>query len=200
VILKGKYVTLRPVAPADAAVTVLWRNSARAAFLQRGAQTEEEQRAWIVSHTRDGEFNFIIELHGEPVGMIAVHDINHRNRWAIFGRLFIGEPEKVKGTPAFYEAELLLCDFAFDSLHLHKLHGEIMDGHTGMLRTRLYLGYRQEGVLRDHFLVDGGFKNAIVVSLLESDYRCACRPKLLQMISLFNHARRGALAGAAGGE
>jgi len=182
--LTGKLVTLRPLVIEDAAITLRWRLSQRARFLQRGAQTEEEQRAWIASHDRAGELNFIIEFRGEPVGMTALHDISLQNRSAVMGRLLIGEAEKVGSAPVFFETELLLCDYAFDQLKLHKLYGHIMEDNVGMVRTLLYLGYKQDGFLRDHYLHDGVYKGAATVSLLEEDYRTVCRPKLVRLIAL----------------
>jgi RimJ/RimL family protein N-acetyltransferase len=183
--LTGKLVTLRPLVIEDAAITLGWRLSKRARFQQRGAQTEEEQRAWIASKDRTGELNFIIEFKGEPVGMTALLNISQQNRSAMMGRLLIGEQEKVGSAPVFFETELLLCDHVFCQLKMHKLYGEIVEDNIGMIRSRLYLGYKQDGFLRDHFIFNGSYKNSIAVSLLEDEYRTVCRPKLLGFISLF---------------
>jgi len=183
--LTGKLVTLRPLVKEDAAITLRWRSSKRARLLQRGAQTEEEQRAWIASKEGIGEFNFIIEFEDEPVGMTALYQFSWQNKSVVMGRLLIGEEEKVGSAPVFFETELLLCDFVFDQLKLHKLYGEIMEDNRGMIRTRQYLGYKQDGFLRDHFIFDGSYKGAVAVSLLEDEYRTVCRPKLVGLMSLF---------------
>ena len=188
-ILQGQFVTLRPLSPDDAAITLQWRLSARASLLQSGARTVAEQKSWILTHQREDEQNFIIQSGLQPVGMMSLHDINSRNRNAVIGRLLIGDAGKGRAAPIFYETELLLCDYAFETLRMHKLHGEIMEGNDAMLRTRLYLGYKQDGLLRDHYLVGEQFKNAVAVSLLEEEYRQTCRPKLVQMIRFFQVAR-----------
>jgi RimJ/RimL family protein N-acetyltransferase len=182
--LKGELVTLRPLVIEDAAITLAWRWSERARFLQRGAQTEQEQKAWIASKDRTGDLNFIIEFKGEPVGMTALYNISIQNRSAVMGRLLIGETGKVGSSPVFFETELLLSDYVFERLKLHKLYGEIMEDNIGMIQTRLYLGYKQDGLLRDHYIFEGSYKNAVAVSLLEDEYRKVCRPKLLKFISL----------------
>lgn len=185
-ILRGKLVTLRPITTEDAEITFRWRHGKRARFLQSGAETVQSQRAWIDGRAHLDEHNWIIEYQGAAVGMIALHDIDRRNNCAIIGRLLIDEGEKVGTAPVFFEAELLLCDFVFEQLGLHKLYGGIMEGHIGMIRTRLYLGYHQDGVLRDHLLIDGEYKDWIAVSLLEDEYRTICRPKLLELIELYS--------------
>lgn len=184
--LAGKLVTLRPLTVEDAAITLRWRLSNRARFLQRGARTVEEQRVWISSKLDADEFNFIIEYKGDPVGMIALHDIIRTHKRATTGRLLVGDQGKVARAPVGFEADLLVCDFAFGQLSLHKIHGPVMQDNTAMIRTRLYLGYKQEGILRDHYLEDGVYKNAVLLSILEHEYQAVCRPKLVQLIELLS--------------
>jgi RimJ/RimL family protein N-acetyltransferase len=71
------------------------------------------------------------------------------------GRLLIGEKDIVKKAPVFFEAELLLCDHAFDTLKMHKIHSKVMEDNKAMLNTRFYFGYTKEGVLREHYIYDG---------------------------------------------
>jgi RimJ/RimL family protein N-acetyltransferase len=185
-ILKGELVTLRPLIADDAARTLCWRQSQRARFLQEGAKIVEEQHCWIAAQMQSSDLNFIIEYNSTAVGMIALLDINRRHKTVVMGRELIGEPEIVGRAPAAFEADLLLCDYVFDSLKFHKIYGDVMEDNIAMIRTRLYLGYKQDGLLRDHYIYNGVYKNTIAVSLLEDEYRKICRPKLLQLISLFS--------------
>jgi len=98
--------------------------------------------------------------------------------------LLIGEEDLVGKAPVAFEADLLLCDYAFNVIKIHKIYGDVLQENHGMLKTRLYLGYKQDGILRDHYLYDGVFKNTVAVSLLEDEYRKVCRPKLVQLISV----------------
>ena len=47
--LSGEFVTLRPLVVADAEITLHWRQSDRAVYLNQGAGSLESQRAWIAS-------------------------------------------------------------------------------------------------------------------------------------------------------
>ncbi len=185
-ILKGDITSLRPLTLGDAALTFAWRSSARARFLQQGSKTIDEQRAWIDAKLKTSELNFIIEYSDRPVGMIALLDINHLHKSAQAGRLLVGEEEYAGKAPVAFEAELLLYDYAFDVLHLHKIYGDIMEDNYGMLKTKFYLGFQQDGILRDHYVYNGVFKNTVAVSILEDEYRAVCRPKLLSLIKLFS--------------
>ncbi len=185
-ILKGTLSTLRSITEDDAEITLNWRLSNRAKYLQRGSKTIEEQRTWISKKLKTDELNFIIEYKEKPVGMIALHDISNVHKSVQMGRLLIGEEEWVGKAPVAFEADLMLCDYAFDVLKMHKIYGDVMEDNHGMLKTRLYLGYNQDGILRDHYVYDGVYKNTVAVSLLEDEYRKTCRPKLAQLITMFS--------------
>jgi len=184
-ILRGQLATLRLLTEGDAEITWAWRQSERAKFLNKGAPSAEAQRAWIAAHTTDDQLNFMIEYQAAPVGMIALHDINLQHKSAILGRLLIGETDRVGGAPVAFEAELLVGDYAFEQLDLHKLYGYVIEDNVGMVRFRSYLGYHQDGVLRDHFRDGDAFKNMLAVSLLEKEYWADCRPKLVSLIELY---------------
>jgi UDP-4-amino-4,6-dideoxy-N-acetyl-beta-L-altrosamine N-acetyltransferase len=185
VIMHGKVVVLRPLKASDAAITLCWRMGQRARLMQRGAKTIEAQTAWIIRSEQAGDLNYIMEYRGEPVGMIALQELSELHKSIQMGRLLIGEPEIVGSAPVAFEADLLLCDYVFDTLQLHKIYGDVLEDNLAMLRTRLYLGYKQDGLLREHYNYDGVYKNTVAVSLLEDEYRQTCRPKLVQLIDLF---------------
>lgn len=181
-IFNGKISRLRPITVDDAEVTLKWRLSERAKLMQRGANSVEEQKAWIASKLNSDEVNCIIEYKGVPVGMIALHDINKRHNNAILGRLLIGEEGIVGNAPVSFDAELMLCDYAFNQLKMHKIYGDVVEGNHAMLKLRLYLGYKQDGILRDALNFDGVYKNVHAISLLEDEYNKKCRPKLVSLI------------------
>lgn len=189
--LRGEWATLQPLTEAYAEITLKWRLSPRARFMNRGAQTVEQQRAWIETQRGTEDFNFIIAFGGMPVGMVSLQHVSLQHRSAALGRLLIGEPDTVGSAPVAFETERLICDYVFDELGLHKVYGDVVEHNAPMLTWRRYLGYRQDGVMRDHYLFDGVFRNAIVVSLLEDEYRSVCRPRLEGLIQAASHAWRG---------
>ena len=184
--LKGKLTALRIVTIDDAQLTLQWRHSDRARLLNKGAQTVEEQKNWIVTSEKKGDLNFIIEYQQVPVGMVALHDISTIHRNAIIGRLLIGEPSVVGNAPVAFETELLVLDYAFEILKLHKIHGDIREDNKGVIKLRSYLGYSKDGILRDYIYDSGQYINGILVSILENEYREICRPKLIGMIDLLS--------------
>lgn len=193
-VIEGQFVRLRPLQVEDAVRTLAWRLSPRAALLNRGAQTVEEQRAWIAGRPAR-ELNYVIETRaGRPVGMLSLVDIDLVNRRAEPARFLIGDEEAVKGVPAAAEAMLLLYGVAFDRLHLARVHGAVVEDNAPMLRWHLYLGMKEEGRLRQHLLMNGRLQDLICVGLLEPEFRRATQPRLKALVAMgaaSSPARRG---------
>lgn len=184
-ILKGQFAKLRPIAVTDAAITLKWRLSDRAKFMQSGAKTVAEQENWISSALKkENEITFIIEFNDIPVGMFAICNINKVYRHCSIERLLIGEKETVGTYPIAFESELLLCDYIFNELNMHKINGDVMEDNKDMIKFRKYLGYSFDGVLRDQYIINNEFKSTLLVSVLESEYLNKCRNRLLGLIKL----------------
>jgi len=184
-ILTGKFAKLRPITVSDAQITLKWRLSDRAKFMQSGAKTLKQQENWIKNAVKKtNEITFIIEYCNRPVGMIAICNINNNYKNCSLERLLIGEILIVGNIPVAFESELLLCDYIFNELNMHKINGDVMEDNKNMIEFRKYVGYSFDGVLRDQYIFNGEYKNTNLVSLLEEEYVNKCRPKLLGLIRL----------------
>jgi RimJ/RimL family protein N-acetyltransferase len=183
-ILRGEHVDLRPLTRDDAALTLAWRQSARARLLNAGAQTVEEQAAWIASRP-SSEYNYLIALKdGRPVGMLSLIGIHPVNRHAETARFLIGDEAAVHGIPAAVEAMKLLYALAFDTLGLHRIHGTVSEDNALMVKWQKYLGMKEEGRMRGHYFLDGRFQDAIVLGMLADEYRTQALPRMTAMIKM----------------
>jgi diamine N-acetyltransferase len=181
--LTGEFVTLRPLHEDDAELTLEWRRSDRASLLNRGAETAEQQAAWIRSRPRS-EMNFVIELRdGTPVGMLSLVGIDHENRHAESARFLIGDEDAVKGVPAAVEAMKLLYELAFDELGLERVWGTVASDNRLMIKWQRYLGMKEEGRLRRHYLLNGSFQDAVCLGILVDEYRAMARPRMEALIA-----------------
>jgi RimJ/RimL family protein N-acetyltransferase len=188
--LRGEFVDLRPLTVADAAMTLRWRQSARARKLKPGAANLAAQERWIAARPPD-EFNYVIQLKdGTPVGMVSLVDVDPLHRRAEAGRFLIGEEEAARGIPAAVEAMKLLYELAFDRLKLGRVYGTMAAENVAMLRWQLYLGMKEEGRLRRHYFIDGHFQDAVCIGLLEEEYRGVALPRMQALLA----AGRRALA------
>lgn len=182
--LTGEFVALRPLAVEDAAITHQWRLSARARHLNGAAASVEDQARWIASRPGD-EFNFVIQLaDGQPIGMVSLVNIDLANRRAESARFLIGEEQAAHGVPAAVEAMKLLYELAFDRLGLERVHGLIEDRNHLMIKWQKYLGMKEEGRFRRHFLMDGEFVDAVTLGLLADEYRAVTLPRMQALLGM----------------
>ena len=189
--LNCEFVSLRPLTRADAALTLRWRQSARAANLNRGAQTVAEQEAWLASRP-NSEYNFAIALHtGQSVGTVSLLDIDSANRRAESGRFLIGEEDAVRGIPAAVEAMKLLYELAFDRLELLRVFGHVSSDNQLMIKWQKFLGMKEEGRLRQHYFINGHYQDAVMLGLLVGEYRKQALPRMKMLIAA-GRARAGA--------
>lgn len=188
--LPGTFVRLRRLGVGDAEVSLRWRMSKRAALLNRGAGTVDQQREWIASRPQS-EYNFIIEAGpGRAVGMVSLIDIDMIHRRAEPARFLIGEPELVRGIPAAVEAMKLVYELAFDRLDLLRVYGTTASGNRAMVTWQKYLGMREEGRLRSHYFMDGRFQDAVCLGLLVDEYRTITLPRMCALIAMAAKEKR----------
>jgi RimJ/RimL family protein N-acetyltransferase len=181
--LSGEFVDLPPLTRDHAAITLRWRQSERAVHLHRGAQTVEQQAAWIASRPAS-EYNFAITLKtGTPVGMVSLSGIDAHNRHAEPGRFLIGDEEAVRGIPAAVEAMKLVYELAFDKLELLRVYGTIASDNTLMIKWQKFLGMKEEGRLRSHYFINGHFQDAVLFGMLVDEYRSVALPRMKSLIA-----------------
>jgi RimJ/RimL family protein N-acetyltransferase len=181
--ISGEFVRLRTLSESDAELTLRWRQGQRASLLNAGAETVEQQRAWI-SRRPASEINFIIELKGEPeeqsipVGMLSLIAIDRDQGRAESARFLIGEEAAVRGIPAAVEAMKLLYELAFDQLGLRRIYGTIASENHLMIKWQKFLGMKEEGRLRQHYLINGKVQDAVCLGLLAEEYRKESLPRM----------------------
>lgn len=181
--LRGEFVDLRPLVPEDAEMTLRWRQGVRAANLNQGATTVEQQRAWIAGRPA-AEYNFIIQLKsGTPVGMVSVAGVDTTHRHCEPGRFLIGNEDAVRGIPAAVEAMKLVYELVFDQLQLLRVWGTIASDNVLMIKWQKFLGMKEEGRLRRHYYINGHFQDAVMFGMLADEYRTNALPRMNALIA-----------------
>ena len=181
--LEGEFVDLVPLRAEHAELTFGWRSSARAANLQRGAQTVEQQAAWIAARPAS-EYNFMIRLKdGRLVGMLAAVGVNAEHKHCESGRFLIGDEDAVRGVPAAVEAMKLLYELIFERLELQRVFGTVVSDNPLMAKWQKFLGMKEEGRLRRHYFINGKYQDAICFGMLDEDYRSAALPRMNSLIA-----------------
>ena len=76
-----------------------------------------------------------------------------------------------RGRGAATAATRVICDWAFDELHFHRVEWQAYVGNEGSRRVAQRCGFTFEGTLRERGFQRGEFRNVWVAGLLASDPR-----------------------------
>lgn len=116
---------------------------------------------WVILDTRQGQRT--------PIGLAALADYQPGHQRA---ELLLGLVDpKMRHGSASLEASLLVLDFAFNQVGLHKLVSLVYGYNKNAQRNTLHLGFQQEGVLREHLFTRDGPIDLVQNGLLLAEFR-----------------------------
>jgi RimJ/RimL family protein N-acetyltransferase len=103
------------------------------------------------------------------VGWISLSNIDSTNRSACHHGIVIGDNEYRDGV-AMFEAMVFTMEYAFISLHVHRLYGSCLSVHKVSPHMLNALGFNLEGVKRDAVCRNERFYDILNYSMLEEEY------------------------------
>ena len=175
--LTGNNVAIRPVRRSDVQYFAKWFSDQEAMqYLQEYLPTTEMAEEKIIEDTgttyaRTDVLMVIEVIEGEskkPVGTIALHGINPKDRCANFG-IAIGEKDywsKGYGTAA----TRLMLDYGFKQLNLHRVSSGVFSFNERSLRMHRKVGFIEEGRQRETDFKNGRYYDRIRFGILEKDW------------------------------
>ncbi|PYE50845.1 GNAT family N-acetyltransferase [Paenibacillus barcinonensis] len=119
----------------------------------------------------DSRLMLLIALQGthEIIGEVVLMDIHAQNRSAHI-RVAIDQPAH-QGKGYGSEAILLMLDYGFGIANLHRIELEVFAFNERAIRTYEKLGFQREGVKRDVLYYHHQYHDAILMSILEDEFR-----------------------------
>ena len=102
------------------------------------------------------------------IGTIGLFDITMRHQRATLKSMRI--LPQYQGKNIGLEATNLIVDYGFNVLNLNKITCDLFEDNIARLKGLLKLGFKKEGVLKQHYFHQGKFKDAAIYSLLRKNY------------------------------
>jgi [ribosomal protein S5]-alanine N-acetyltransferase len=124
----------------------------------------------MISRMGEGDHYWCIELKDQEkiIGTIRIADIDVRKKICCLG---YGLSPEFQGKGYGFESVKLAMDFLFKILQIHKLTGYGNPSNLPSIILAEKIGYKREGLLRDHYLdYKGNRTDAIVFGLLRKEY------------------------------
>ncbi|MCD6580005.1 GNAT family N-acetyltransferase [bacterium] len=172
VFLNGKNIYLRPPELNDASIFGKWFNDPeiRKYISNRFPYSlfiEEE----LIKNINSEKNVFLViceKKSKKAIGNMSIN-INWVNRRAMLG-IIIGEIEfQNKGYGK--EAMVLMLDYAFSELNLHKIVLEVYDFNKKALSLYKKLGFKREGHFKKHSFKEGKYMDLTYMGLLEKEWQ-----------------------------
>jgi RimJ/RimL family protein N-acetyltransferase len=187
--METERILLAAAEPDDIPTIVRWRNmpavyrgfieyeplntTAQAAFLAN-LTPSGTRRLWVIKARElisppDAQTHTLAE-DAIAVGTVGIMHLDWRNRRCEFGPIFIGELE-YRGRGIAKEAEILVLDYCFNHLGLHKVIAHVPESNADVIPFHEAAGFRRDMLLREHIFRDGQFEGLHLLSCLAQEFR-----------------------------
>lgn len=172
----GKNVILEEIDPKNIEQMRQWRNDPeiRKYFREYKDISKDMQERWYRergNNTNPAHVYFqIMAREGKNkklIGCCGLHYIDWRIRSAEFGVYLGGQGTRGKGYGK--EALIMLFDYGFDELNLHRIWCEVYENNKAIGLYRK-LGFKDEGRLRDVQYTGGKYIDSYILSVLETEW------------------------------
>ena len=177
--LRGKKISLASIKENNLEQLREWRNrpELRKYFREHKEISQVMQTTWFNKINQDSnQVNFEIcdKESNKLIGHCGLYYINWVHRHAEFG-IYIGNDNFRNGG---YGADSLrtLIKYGFEDLNLNKIWCEVYSNNKS-LEVYRHLGFKDEGILREHYYNDGQYWDSHMLSLLKKEYRTKRREK-----------------------
>ena len=176
--LQGEMIVLRPIRPSDA--DAMWEMLADPEGNRltgtTATFTREQVDAWCSSRaTAEGRYDFAVTVEGDDTfrGEIVLNEVDEVVRSANL-RLAMGPQYRGRGYGT--EGIQLVLGLAFDGLGLHRVELDVLSLNARAKSLYENIGFRVEGRKRDAYRDGDGWCDAIIMGMLEDEYRAAQIP------------------------
>jgi RimJ/RimL family protein N-acetyltransferase len=123
--------------------------------------------------TTDDSFAIHLKDEERPIGVVSLMNISEANDSAELS-VIVGHPEdRHHGYGA--EAIDTILRYGFEELRLNRVGLSVFEFNEDAISTYEKLGFRKEGCLRQALKRDGAFHDAILMSVLGSEWRQTSR-------------------------
>lgn len=160
---------LRLLEEPDLPLVLCWRNDdrVRTYMFDDHIIALEEHLDWFARMQREKKHTCLVfELQGRPVGVVNLVDIDvelHHCRWGFY----LGEAGLPQG--AGTAMGFLGLEYAFETIGMHCLIGEVLVYNEASIRLHQRLGFREAGLMRA-LKMPGLYVDAASFYMLKSDW------------------------------
>jgi RimJ/RimL family protein N-acetyltransferase len=121
------------------------------------------------------EFQFFVKFEQNLVGAVGLFGLNSKMKYGELG-YSIGQDFQGRGLATM--AVHRLAEKIFAETDLRRLIAHVAEGNIASRRVLAKVGFKEEGLLREHFLIRGKPTNEVAFGLLRSEFKIQHRERL----------------------
>lgn len=145
-----------------------WRNhlEVRRYMVTQHEISLPEHQSWFADASQDSSRRLlIVEDCHNPIGYVQFSKVEAGgvSDWG-----FYAQPNAPRGTGKKIGKAAL--NYAFEELGLHKVCGQALAYNTNSIAFHKRLGFKQEGILRDQYRIQGVYHHLICFGLLHHEW------------------------------
>ncbi|WP_173918942.1 UDP-4-amino-4,6-dideoxy-N-acetyl-beta-L-altrosamine N-acetyltransferase [Halobacillus sp. Marseille-Q1614] len=171
---------LRHLEERDLSKVLQWRNSDRVRphMFHDHFVSQKEHEQWFSSLDKNKDLFFIFEYQQSPVGVVYFKMESLRNPFGMrkgrglgtlcYWGFYLGEANVPKGTGTYMGVSGL--DLAFEHLGIRKLYAEVIALNERSIRFHQRLGFKEEGVLKQHHLKNNQYVDVISYAIFKDQW------------------------------
>jgi RimJ/RimL family protein N-acetyltransferase len=172
--LEGERVFLRPIGTEDTELYFrsLFNKETRMLTGTQKHFTREQIHQYIENKGQDSSSVLLLIClceNDQVIGDVQIGDIDRNNRNA-FIRISIDQ-NAYQGKGYGSEALLLMLDYGFGILNLHRIELNVFAFNERAIHTYEKLGFQREGVQRQALYYNHAYHDSILMSMLADEYR-----------------------------
>ncbi|MFC8683947.1 GNAT family N-acetyltransferase [Brevibacillus porteri] len=172
--LEGERVFLRPIGTEDTEILYrsLFNKETRMLTGTQKHFTREQIHQYIANKGQDSSSVLLLIClceNDQVIGDVQIGDIDRNNRNA-FIRISIDQ-NAYQGKGYGSEALLLMLDYGFGILNLHRIELNVFAFNERAIHTYEKLGFQREGVQRQALYYNHAYHDSILMSMLADEYR-----------------------------
>jgi RimJ/RimL family protein N-acetyltransferase len=171
-ILEGQRLRLRPVQPGDLPKFAEWLADPEVrrwlAALQEAPTLQDEVEWYEDSRANPDNVLWSIEtLAGRLIGTVELRIVPHARR----AELGIAIQDKSQWNEGYGTETIgLVLGYGFEDLELNRIELTVDEANARGRRCYEKCGFREEGLLRQHRIVEGEFGNTVMMAILRSEW------------------------------
>ena len=164
-------VTLRDLELADMIRILGWRNLPEvASYMYTDHQISEAEHArWFAGAMTDETKRYwVIELHGDAVGLANLYDIAASHKRCYWAFYLADDRVRGKGVGSFTERYVMR--HVFEAMAFEKLCCEVLASNEAVVKMHQRYGFSIDGILRRHVIKAGQRVDVVTMSLLREEW------------------------------